>query len=51
LPGKTAPKTADNLASGLINQNTIIVNPLETAIKQSLNTNQTNPLDNNRGIR
>jgi hypothetical protein len=51
LTGKTAPKTADNLASSLINQNTIIVNPLETAIKQSLNRNPTNPLDKNRGIR
>ncbi len=56
LPGKTAPKTAANLAISLINknrnnQNTIIVNPLETPMKQSLNTNQTNSLDNNRGIR
>jgi hypothetical protein len=25
LPGKTAPKTAHNLAIGLINQNTIIL--------------------------
>jgi hypothetical protein len=56
LPGKTAPTTADNLAIGLIhqntnNQNTIIVNPLETVLKQSLNTNQTNSLDSNKGIR
>lgn len=56
LPGKTAPTTADNLAIDLINKNTnnqnnIIGNTLGISIQQSLNTNQTNPLDINRGIR
>ncbi|WP_413173761.1 hypothetical protein [Anabaena azotica] len=54
LPSKTSPTTADNLAIDLINKNNqhnVVGNTLGTTIQQSLNTNQTNPLDINIGIR